>query len=310
LAVVDLPAGRTITESDVMTRAMTPEDAAKEKFPPMFMDKLPQITGRTLKQPLKQGRPFEPTSFYPLGMGPDPTESLQPGERAITLPFASGNVDETFVVPGSVVDVLFRANPDPSAGVTDATVALLSRVRVLAVGKETLAGAKGHGKDSKDKDLDVDMEREHKRTVTFAVTQAQARALKVVEGRGSMTIVLRSKQDNALAERGGPTTLPGLLGLKEPVRPFVSEIYRRGQLSTATFVGGLRQKITLDPPYGLPVSGALKEDKANLLEVWPYGWGWGGRGGYYPTSGYGGQGSFDARGSTGWGGGWGGGWGR
>ncbi len=228
-------------------------------------------------------------------MGPDPTENLEPGERAVTLPFARESVDETFVVPGSVVDVLFRANPNPNAGITDATVTLLSAVRVLAVGKETVTGTKGKEEGAA---------AEQKKTVTMAVTQTQARALKVVEGQGTMMLALRTKKDVALADKGGPTTMAGLLGMKEPVRPFVSEIYRRGQYSATTFAGGLREKIKLDPPYGLPVSTTPKGDKANELEVWPYG-GWGGWPGSYGWGGM--RGTMHAPGGTrsGWGGSWG-----
>lgn len=125
-----------------------------------------------------------------------------------------------------------------------------------------------------------------------------------------MMIALRNKNDTALAEAGGPTSLPGLLGMKEPARPFVSEIYRRGAYSAITFAGGAREKIKLDPPYGLPVSQEPKGDKAKEIEVWPYGWGSGG-GVWWPWTGawpgavnWGGVNAWG-----GWGRGWGGGWG-
>jgi Flp pilus assembly protein CpaB len=297
VAVMELPKGRTVAEGDVMTLSMTRDQALQAKFPPMYMDRVAQILGRTLKEPMKAGRPFEPNAFYPVGMGPDPTEELKPGERAVVIPFARDSVDDQFVVPGSVIDVLFRANPDPAIGATDATVTLLSGVRILAVGKETVMGTKGKEEDAG---------AQQKRTVTLAVTQAQARAIKVVEGRGTMMLALRNKKDSTLADRGGPTTLPGLLGMKEPPRPFVSEIYRRGNYSAMTFAGGTREKIKLDPPYGLPVSTEPKGDKANEIEVWPYGWGWGGG---WPWGGYGYRGTVHAGGTWGgWGGGYG--WGR
>jgi len=302
VAVVDLPKGRTVVESDVTTMSLTREQLVQAKLPPMFLDRVPQIVGRTLKQPVKQRQPFEPSAFYPVGIGPDPTEDLKPGERAITVPFARDSVDETFVVPGSMIDVVFRANPDPAIGATDATVTLLSNVRVLALGKETLTGSKA---EKKDENTAV----QQTRSVTLAVTQSQARAIKVVEGRGTMMLTLRNKQDTALADRGGPTNLPQLLGMKEPVRPFVSEIYRRGQYSSAVFAGNLREKIKLDPPFGLPVSIEPKGDKANDIEISPYGWGWGG----WPWGGgYGARGTTHAPGAWGgWGGGgyWGRGWG-
>jgi Flp pilus assembly protein CpaB len=310
MAVMDLPAGRTVVETDVVVMQLTAQDAARAKLPRAFMSKVPQIVGRTLKQPLKQGQPFEPSAFYPAGIAPDIADSLKPGERAVTIPFKNDAVDSTFVTPGAMVDVLFRAAP--GGGIPDATVTLLSRVRVLAVGENTLAGTAPKAKEPASGQA---------QTVTLAVNQTQARALKVVDGRGILTVILRNAKDEGVADKGGPTTLAGLLGMQEPLRPFVSEMYRRGRLATMTFVGGLREKIKLDPPFGLPVQRKTKDGKdvpEEDLEVWPPGWwGWGGGWGGYGNQGA--QGTYDAGyggwgGSSGWGGsggwgGWGGGYG-
>lgn len=231
------------------------------------MSDISQIEGRTLREPLVAGKPFTPTDFYPVGMGPNVAESLQPGERAVTIPLTRESVDGTFITPGLVVDVLFRSNPDESLDVPDATVTLLSRVKVLAVGQNTIAGTIADAKEGAEA-----------QTVTLAVNETQARALKVVEGRGSLTLVLRSAEDSVSAEQRGPITLKGLLGVKERSQPFVSEIYRRGRLSTLTFQDDRRQKITLDPPYGLPVNRDPKDVPDAGLDVWfpPAG------GAYYP----------------------------
>ena len=164
----------------------------------------------------------------------------------MTIASPPNAVDETFLTPGAIVNVLFRANADEKLELPDATVTLLSRVRVLAVGRVTTEGeslpAKTQGVQTT-------------QAVTLAVNENQARALKVVEGRGTLSLVLRPIQDKTLAEKEGPTTLMGLLGLKEPEKAFVSEIYRRTQLTTLTFRGGKREKLVLDGPYGLPVDG-------------------------------------------------------
>ena len=115
--------------------------------------------------------------------------------------------------------------------------------------------------------------------MTLAVNMEQARALKVVDGRGDLWLTLRNAKDMDLAKKGGPTTLPGLLGIGEPQVPFVSEIYVRGRRTQNVFSDGLRQKVKLDPPFGLPVHGEPKNPPGNELEVWPTNWGWGGWGG-------------------------------
>jgi Flp pilus assembly protein CpaB len=251
VASLDLPAGRTVVEEDVMTISMTREALAKSKFPPLVMQKVGQITGRVLREPHKRGQPFEPSGFYPKGMGPSIVENLQPGERAVTIAAQPDAVDGTFLTPGAIVDVLFRANADEKLELPDATVTLLSRVRVLAVDHVTVEGESPSTKNQP---------AQKAQPITLAVNENQARALKVVEGRGTLSVALRPMHDMTLALKEGPTTLRGLLGLKEPEKEFVSEIYRGVHLTTLTFRGGRREKLVLDAPYGLPVNGSHRSD--------------------------------------------------
>jgi len=276
LAADDFPVGRTIDKDDIMIMPMTTEQVAKAKLPAIWMAQVNQIAGRTLRDPIKRGQAFEPTVFYPKGMGPKLADLLKPGERAVTIPFERNAVDSTFITPGTIVDVLFRAKPDSATSVPDVTVTLLTQVRVLAMGQSTLEGIVAEPKTSGES-----------QSVTLAVNQAQARALKVVEGRGSLSLVLRSGEDKELADTAGPSTLAGMLGIKEPATPFVSEIYRRTQLTRAVFRDGQREKVTLDPPYGMPVIETPPEKKTKGIEV-IYPWNWGGWGGGWPWYGHGG----------------------
>jgi Flp pilus assembly protein CpaB len=251
VASLDLPAGRTVVEDDVTPISMTREQLAKAKFPGPIMGSVKQITGRVLREAHKRGQPFDPSGFYPRGMGPSIVENLQPGERAVTIASQPNSVDETFLTPGAIVDVLFRANADEKLELPDATVTLLSRVRVLAVGHITTEGESAPAKPQGGQTA---------QPITLAVNENQARALKVVEGRGTLSLALRPIQDKTLAVKEGPTTLAGLLGLKEPEKAFVSEIYRGVHLTTLTFRGGRREKMVLDAPYGLPVNGHYPAD--------------------------------------------------
>jgi len=268
VAADNLPAGRTLTQDDVMVMPMTAEQVAKAKLPSFWMSQVAQISGRTIRNPVKQGQAFEPSMFYPKGMGPKLADQLKPGERAVTLSLEHGSVDSTFVTPGTIVDVLFRAKPDSTTSVPDVTVTLLTNVRVLALGQNTVEGTVATTGPTTTGET---------QSVTLAVNQAQARALKVVEGRGSLSLVLRSDEDKQLADTGGPSTLMGMLGVKEPAAPFVSEIYRRTSRSSQVFRDGQREKITLDPPYGMPVIETPPEKKAKGLEAL-YPWQWGGWG--------------------------------
>jgi len=239
VAVMDLPANRTITQGDLMVLSLTSRQIAQAKLPGSWMEKTSQIIGRTLREPLQQGRPFEPTVFYPMGIGPSVAERLQPGERAVSVPFEGTAAQASLITPGAMVDVLFRASPDQKGRIPDATVTLLDRVRVLAVGQSIQEGAAAGSAG----------------TVTLAVNQLQARALKVVEGRGSLMLALRNAADDQPTQKAAPTTLPELLGFQEPEKPFSTQIYRRGHLTTITFEDGQPHVVVADPPYGLPVVG-------------------------------------------------------
>jgi Flp pilus assembly protein CpaB len=238
VAVLDIPAGRTIAVSDVTTLMLTERQMADRKFHGHWMVRAADIIGRTLRQPVKQGQPFDPTAFYPQGIGPDVAAKLNPGERAVSIAYEGSTAQAGLISPGAVVDVLFRCSMDAKRKLPEASVTLIAGARVLAVGQSTLEGATGEAPGP----------------VTLAVNETQARALKVVEGCGSLTLVLRNGKDAAPAEQLPPTTLPDLFGYQPPPEPFSTQIYRRGRLSTATFQNGRQQSLVTEPPYGMPVA--------------------------------------------------------
>jgi Flp pilus assembly protein CpaB len=238
VAVVDIPAGRTITYTDVMTLSLTEQEIKGRKLQRPWMGRAMDVIGRTLRQEVKQGQPFDPKAFYPLGIGPDVAAKLKPGERAVSIAREGSVAPIGLITPGAVVDVLFRCNLDPKRKLPEASVTLVSGVRVLAVGQNTLEGTTG----------------ETGSPVILAVNERQARALEVVEGCGTLTLLLRNGKDTRPAEQIPPTTLPGLFGYQPPPAPFATQIYRRGRLTTATFQDGQQQSLVTEPPYGMPVT--------------------------------------------------------
>jgi Flp pilus assembly protein CpaB len=243
VALADLPAGRTITLGDLMVERLSYEEIRRRGLPNSFMSKSSEIIGRTLKEPVRRGFAFEPTVFYPQGIAPNLADRLAPGERAVTIAFTGSAAAAGLITPGVNVDVLFRTLGDRS-GLPETTVTLLEHVNVLAVGKEMFEGANGSGGGKF-------------RTVTLAVNPLQARALKVVEDRGTMTLVLRNGDDADSADVPGPTTLPELLGIRRTDRPFRTEYYRRGRLTTI-YHGNGSPKYEHEAPYGMPVVGAVQ----------------------------------------------------
>lgn len=241
LAVRDIPAGRTIADGDVATVKLTNKQISQMKLPPSYMADSSQVIGRTLREAVARGQAFDPTAFYPDGIGPSVADQLAPGQRAVTIPFDGNGAEAGLITPGAMVDVLFRTSPRSDESLPETTVTLLDNVKVLAVDREILEGAIAKEKRGATN-----------RTVTLAVDPVQARALKVVEDRGTLTLVLRNGDDVALGDQAAPTTLHDLLGTREAEQPMKTEIYRRGQLTTVVFAEDGR-RVTHETPFSLPV---------------------------------------------------------
>lgn len=194
LAAMDLQPGRKLTLNDIAPRRLTAEEFKKSEFRKItFLSSALQIQGRALRKNVPAGRPFQPDDFFPDGAGPDIAERLQAGYRAVTVPIENVGSVNGFAVPGSIVDVIFRAKPE---GVRPAvTLTLLERIEVLAFNVNTTQGMR-----------DQSPSQPSTATVTLAVTPQQAKILKVVEGRGDMSLTLRNPKDDfqfAPVEVGG-----------------------------------------------------------------------------------------------------------
>ncbi len=249
LASMDLPAGRTIRLGDIaltqMTRAQLRKISPKTGY--VMMDPQ-QIIGRTLRSPLKRGQPFLTTAMYPEGLGPDVVSMLEPGYRAVTLRMTDPG-DYT-LLPGCLVDVLFRHSPQPgapTANLPEMTITLLQGVKVLSVrrlGSDPLPASGVQGVAPAPSEEPV--------LVTLAVTLDQANVLHHVQGRGELRLVPRAPQDVDITEYSRKITLEEILdlGSPSPLSMFRTDIYRGTQLETKVFngLGQLVQQTVANPP--------------------------------------------------------------
>jgi len=251
MASADLEPGRKLTLGDIMLVSMTPDDVRKRGLPSLFMTNASQIIGRTLREPLPKGDVFLTTHFYPEGIGPSVAERLQPGLRAVTVPLENNATELSVVSPGMMVDIVFRTSADVLKNVPETTVTLLERVEVLAIGQEMFKGANPLKAPNVKQATPA-------ATVTLAVSPAQAGALKVAEGRGTMSLVVRGLDDEKVVGRAEPQTLTSLLHLPDPEPPFSTQIYRRGRLTTAVFENG-KQAVVTQSFDTLPVAAARSE---------------------------------------------------
>lgn len=182
VALTDLEAGRHVTINDIAKVRVPREKFAKSQYAGQaYLRVSEQIANRTLKSAMRQGQAFLPENLYPEGMGPDLAQRLQAGYRAVTVPIANVGAVQGFARSGSIVDVLFRSQADLENDRPQETMTLLERVEVLAINTFTQPGQQ--------------VELKQDGTVTLAVTPHQAKTLKVVEGRGELSLTLRNPED-------------------------------------------------------------------------------------------------------------------
>jgi pilus assembly protein CpaB len=215
LAALDLTVGRKVTLNDIAPQRMSRDEFNKSEFRKVtFLGNTLQIQGRTLRKSVPAGRPFQPDDFFPDGAGPDIAERLQAGYRAVTVPIDNVGHVNGFAVPGSIVDLLFRAKPEGARPAV--TLTLLERVEVLAFNVNTTQGMR-----------DPAVTPTAAATVTLAVTPQQAKILKVVEGKGDISLTLRNPKDDfqfAPVEVGGMR--PDLFKRTHDLRPEPDEEFQ------------------------------------------------------------------------------------
>ena len=230
VAARDMTMGQKVAMNDIIVRKMTREKFRKSSFAKLsFMPDTRQIIGRTVRVELKQSQVFGPSDFYSDNMGPGVAELLKPGFRAVTIGIENIGAVEGFARPGTLVDVYFRADADEE--IPEITMTLLERVEVLAVGTTAVPGQTvtlGNGSSQTG-------------SVTLSVTPEQAKALRVVEGHGSLTLALRHPDDlggsvkTVLSGADEKMTLARLVGLKPVQRTSHVEIYRGANKQILTF---------------------------------------------------------------------------
>jgi pilus assembly protein CpaB len=225
VASVDLEPGRELNLSDIAMVQVLPEELEARGYTGPYMRNSEQIVGRILRAPVTKGATFFTEMLYPEGVGPSIAERVQPGFRAVTIAIASDDAVAGLATPGSLVDVIFRAQANEEDQTPETTITLLEGVEVLAIGRTSTPGAQTADETRPGRDV----------TVTLAVAPKQANALRVVQGRGELSLAMRNPHDVVAATDGSPQTLDSLLGLPRP-KSFSTEIFRGSTRNTVTFV--------------------------------------------------------------------------
>jgi pilus assembly protein CpaB len=249
-AAMDLAPGQTLTINEIALLSLSPEKYKASAFVGVpFMRDANQISGRRVKSAIKKGEPFLPELFYPSNSGPGIAERLQPGYRAVTVPIENIGAVEGFALPGSVVDVMFRSRSEGDR--PEVTLTLLERVEVLALDSNVVPG----------QSPTPTPERTVSGSVTLAVTPQQGKMLKVVEGRGELSLALRNGDDNL-------GVLPFNLGAVSQTRDLLDnnvELTAGGAMTNGThgtvndLLTSTAERVTLDDLLGLPANQPPKQ---------------------------------------------------
>ncbi|MEX0794168.1 MAG: Flp pilus assembly protein CpaB, partial [Pirellulaceae bacterium] len=245
-ASMPLKAGRELTMGDIVLERMTPEQIRAAGLPDVFMSRTSDIMGRVLRQDLAQGEVFDSYIFYPQGTGPSLVDKLEPGNRAVTVRVDMDNSVEGFATPGTWVDVLFRSLENEEEAFPEMTVTLLEGVKVLAMNRST-----NESTPLRNGDRQV---RRDVATVTLSVTPQQAMALRVVEDRGTLALVLRHPEDIVPGNQFAGLTMDQLLN--RPNDKHRIEVFRGHAISQVEFRS--RDRSDIDPE-ALARDGARRE---------------------------------------------------
>ena len=256
VASSNLVEGRRITLGDIAIMKLTRAELKKRGITTSFMSNPEQIMGRVLRAPLKLGKPFLTDGLFPEGVGPGIAQKLRAGHRAVTVSVGGNDALLGFATAGSWIDVIFRSGEtgdqyysndaryrnnnwgngrsrgyrNGNAHSDEVTMTLIERVQILAIDTNTLKDAP---------DTTVRPDAEDRVSVTLAVTSGQAEKLRIVEGRGQLSLALRSAEDVGVQKEREQRTLDDILGRKNTVRQM--EVYQGTRFERITFgPGGYR----------------------------------------------------------------------
>lgn len=263
VAAMDLEPGQRLVLNDVALMQFSRDEYPKSKYANMqYMANPAQILGKTLKMGLRKGEAFLPEFLYPEGYGPGISDRLQAGYRAVTVPIQNVGAVQGFARPGTWVDVIFRSEPGNRR--PEMTLTLLERVEVLAIDESLLPNRQ--------------VALTAAGTVTLAVTPQQAKILKVVEGRGELSLALRHADDTLDMAPFDIGQLDPSLGTMNPDLMMVShandsvadrvdradrtDANERGSLEG--IIGDSSERVTLDDLLGLGRDGEKRQMEVYL----------------------------------------------
>jgi pilus assembly protein CpaB len=204
VATLPLPQGTLLREQDVTWQGVAetqpgqivrPDAAALEANPELEGQTRASVYGAVLRHEIAAGEPIRRAAIVKPGERDFLQVVLVPGERAISIPVATGGASTGLLSAGDRVDVIltqnFKGDGAANAPLTRRSVSetVVESLRVLAI-------------DSPDgsnpsKPVAAPAAAPFGRTVTLEVTAEQAEKINVATELGKLSLTLRSATDDA-----------------------------------------------------------------------------------------------------------------
>ncbi len=205
----DMPTGTRLGKADLKAITLPEKD-----MPGGAITDNAAAVDRVLLYPVSTNEPVTANKLTNLSGAEGLPATIEPGKRAISVPFTDATGVAGLVQPRSRVDVLFTR----TGSMTEAlTTTILEDVQVLSIGRTTEVQTV----------TDPRAPRPQSQTATLLVTPEEARKLELAKNQGRISLALRNPLDRSVSEDLMPATAadldPSLRGARRGRMPNIRD---------------------------------------------------------------------------------------
>jgi pilus assembly protein CpaB len=194
-AARDLPAGTRLTKGDVKLIAVNERDQ-----PRGALRAYPEVFGKALLYPVGGNEPITASRLASLSGAEGLPATIEPGLRAVSVPFTDATGVSGLVQPRSRVDVFYTRTGSAAEAMT---VLLLEDVMVLSIGRTTEVQPATKTKSAA-------ATRSQNQTATLMVSPEQAMKLELAKNHGRISLALRNPLDRSTQAAAPPATIESI----------------------------------------------------------------------------------------------------
>lgn len=191
-ATKDLPAGSRLRKEDLKVI-----EIFSRNLPLAAISSPNQAVGRALIYPVSANEPLTSTRLTSTTGAEGAAAVIEPGKRAVSLPFTDASGVAGLIQPQSRVDVLYTRT---GSAVEALTVTVLEDVEVLSIGRALQVDPAQKAAASSTQ----------QRTATLIVTPEQAQRLELARNQGRISLSLRNPLDRSTQTNRQPAAMEDL----------------------------------------------------------------------------------------------------